>query len=393
MSLSLKQFKRASAVCVALGSILATGQAFAAGTAPNTQVDNIASVNYSVGGVAQTVIRSAPGAGNSTPGTGAGAVTRFVVDRKVDLYVQEVSGAVTGGVVPGSANNVTTFFIRNDGNDTQGVNLSGAAFAAAVFGNATTSGVTLTNIRAFVESTAAVANATTCQNPIDAALTSRSFTLGTDTGTTIPTFAPDTCNYVYIVVDTPTNAQNGNFANVELTAVARNPTSLTQLTESTGADDPAVVDVVFADPSATVAARDGYRFVTAAFTVTKASSVISDGVSTSNFKAIPGAVMEYAITLANGGNATADSVSVSDALPTQTTFVANQYNGLASDVRITVGATNTFCIAEANGLDGNGDGCFRTTAAGVTTLTVRNPAILPVAAAGSVVVRFRVSIN
>jgi hypothetical protein len=50
-------------------------------------------------------------------------------------------------------------------------------------------------------------------------------------------------------------------------------------------------------------------------------------------------------------------------------------------------------VAEAGGVDSNLDGCYRTTAAGVTTLTVRNPAIASVPAAGSVIVRFRVTIN
>jgi uncharacterized repeat protein (TIGR01451 family) len=389
---SFKQIKRASAACVALGSLFVSGQALALGVAPGTAVDNIASVNYSVGGVAQTVIRSAPGAGNSTPGAGGGSNTSFVVDRKIDLYMREVNGGPTINVAPGSVNQVTTFFVRNDGNDTQGVTLASAAYAAAVFGQV--SNFAVTNVRAFVESTAAATGAA-CQSPTAPAQpVGMQFTLGTDTALNIPTLAPDSCTWIYIVSDIPATATNGQYSNVQLTTTARVPTTLAALTDNSATADVAgSIDVVFADPGAAVADRDQYLIATAAFTVTKTSAVINDFVSASNYKAIPGAQMQYTITLVNNGGAAADTISISDALPTATTFQPLSYNGNASDVHIQVGAANTYCIAEAGGTDTNADGCFRTTAAGVTTLTVRNPAIPSIAAAGSVIVRFHVTIN
>ena len=51
--------------------------------------------------------------------------------------------------------------------------------------------------------------------------------------------------------------------------------------------------MVFADPLAAVSDQDQYLIATAAFTVTKASAVINDFVSASNYKAIPGAQMQY----------------------------------------------------------------------------------------------------
>src|SRR5690349_17149854 len=192
---AFKQFKRASAACVALGSLIASGQALAGGTAPGQSIDNIASVNYSVGGVPQTVIRSAPGSGNSTPGAGGGSNTSFVVDQKVDLYMRGGNGAATN-VIPGSTNQVTTFFIRNDGNAAQGVNLSAALYAGSVFLH-TSSTTLLTNVRSFVESTAASTGAA-CQSPTAPAQPGgMSFTLGTDNAQNIPTLAPDSCTWVY----------------------------------------------------------------------------------------------------------------------------------------------------------------------------------------------------
>ena len=380
---SFKQFKRASVACVAIGSIFVSGHALAAGTAPGQNVDNIASVNYSVGGVPQTVIRSAPGAGNSTPGALGGANTRFVVDRKVDLHLVQLGTTAITPVIPGNSNQVTTFFVRNDGNDTQGVQFTAADFAGLVFSEATD--FPMGNIRYFVESTAPTATCTAATQPVGMA-----FTLGTDTATTIAALAPDTCTWVYIVADAPSDAENGEFSNVELTATARVPNTLAQLFADTGADRVLTVDVVFADPLATVAAQHQYLIATAAFTVIKGSAVIDDFVSTSNYKAIPGARMEYTITLNNNGGAVADTVQIADALPTQTSFYVNAYNG-NSDVHIQMGSTHTYCVAELGG-DSNLDGCSRTLLSGVTTLTVRNPAIPSVPAAGSVIVSFRVTI-
>jgi uncharacterized repeat protein (TIGR01451 family) len=387
MFLSFKPIKRASIACVALGSIAISGNALAGGTAPGQAVDNIASVNYSVGGVAQTVIRSSP-TGNSTPGAGGGANTSFVVDHKVDLYVQEVSGSATTGVAPGATNQATMFFIRNDGNDAQGVTFTAANFAAAVFGNSPD--FAMTGWTAYVESTAPQTGAA-CSSATPPG--GMQFDLGTDSALNISSLAVDACTWVYIVADAPVTAQNNEYSNVELTATARVPATLAALTEDTGADRPDQVDVVFADALATVAAQDQYQIATASFTVTKASTVVDDGISTSNPKAIPGATMEYRITLANNGSATADTVSITDALPTLTTYVDDAYNGGGDNVRITVGASDTFCNAEAGGADTNADGCYRTVSAGVTTLRVESPAVPAVPAAGAVEVRFQVTIN
>ena len=55
--------------------------------------------------------------------------------------------------------------------------------------------------------------------------------------------------------------------------------------------------------------------------VTKISSVLSDGVSGSNPKAIPGAIVQYCILVTNAGSGTATVVSASDIIPADLTFV------------------------------------------------------------------------
>ncbi len=380
MKFSLSQFKRVGLACVAVGAIAVSQQALALGTAANTSIDNRATVNYQVSGVAQTPIESSP-TGNSTAGVGNGASTSFLVDNKVDLTVTEVGGAATS-VGAGAVNVVTTFRVTNTGNNTQGYNLSGSNVGGTLFTRA--DAFDMTNLRTFV-STAACSGVSPTPT----------YNAGTDTAVNITTLAADACAYVFIVADTPVTATNGQASNVRLQAVARVATTLAALTQTAGAESPTVVDVVFADNArdATETADDQYWVQTAALAVAKTSTVISDPFNnTTNPKSIPGAVMEYGITLTNTGAVSATVVTITDPVPANTTFANNVYSGNTRNVSITVGATTTFCQAEAGGTDTNTDGCFLT-AGGV--LTVGAPALATVAtgAGNAVTVRFRVTIN
>jgi uncharacterized repeat protein (TIGR01451 family) len=379
MKFSLKPFKRAGLACAALGAIAVSQQALALGTAASTSIDNRATVNYQVSGVAQNPIESSP-TGNSTAGLGNGADTSFVVDNKVDLTVTEVGGAATT-VGAGAANVVTTFRVTNTGNNAQGYNLSAANVGGTLFTRA--DAFDMTNLRTFV-SVAACGGA----NPTPA------FNAGTDTAVNIASLAADACAYVFIVSDTPVTATNGQASNVELTALTRVATTLAALAETAGAESPTVVDVVFADAgrNASEAASDQYHVQTAALSVAKTSTVISDPFNgTTNPKSIPGAVMEYGITLTNTGAADATVVTITDLIPANTIFQNNTYSG-GSNVRVTVGAADSFCTAEAGGTDSNADGCV-VTAGGV--LTVGAPAVTTVVtgAANALTVRFSVMIN
>jgi uncharacterized repeat protein (TIGR01451 family) len=379
MRFSLKPIKRAGLACAALGAIGISQQALALGTAASTSIDNRATVNYQVGGVAQTPIESSP-TGNSTAGVGNGANTSFVVDNKVDLTVTEVGGAATT-VGAGAANVVTTFRVTNTGNNAQGYNLSAANVGGTLFGR--TDAFDMTNLRTFVSVAACSgASPTPAYNP------------ATDTAVNIASLAADACAYVFIVSDTPVSSTNGQASNVELTAATRVATTLAAITETAGAESPTVVDVVFADAGrdASEAATDQYFVQTAALSVAKTSVVISDPFNLGvNPKSIPGAVMEYGITLTNTGAADATVVTITDLIPANTTFTNNTYSG-GTNVRVTVGAADSFCTAEAGGTDTNADGCVLT-AGGV--LTVGAPAVTSVqtGAANAVAVRFRVTIN
>jgi uncharacterized repeat protein (TIGR01451 family) len=359
--------------------------ALAAGTPANTTIANKATINYSVGGTAQTPIESAPGLGNTTPGVGAGVNTTFLVDDKIDLTVTELS---TGNTVvnPGQTNQVTGFRVTNTGNAPHAFALAAVNNAAgSVFGNADSTDVN--NLRVIVDSNA---NGTYEAADLTANINN------------INTLAADANIVVFIVADVPVTTANGQFANVRLTASAAvNNTPASLVTETAGPDT-ASVDFVFADGAAGGnTARDGrgfaddqYAVQSARLTVTKASVVISDPFNLLvNPKAIPGAVVEYRVTVANTGTQDATGVTLLDPMPLNTAFRPNSYSGNTQDVRITINAVDTFCIAEAGGVDSNTDGCVLTAG---NALQVGGSALPTLPSAGptnTADIRFQVTIN
>ena len=112
----------------------------ALGTASGTTINNLATINYNVGGVGQTAIGSSE-AGNTA---GAGTATAFVVDNKIDLTVTTIDVAeiqVSPGSTGGVGVNVMTFRVDNTGNTVQDYSLAVQAVAIAAankfVGNAT----------------------------------------------------------------------------------------------------------------------------------------------------------------------------------------------------------------------------------------------------------------
>ena len=377
MKAIVRPLARAGLTVAAFASFGFAQSAYAVGTAANTTISNTATVNYTVGSVSQTPIESSP-TGNTTPGTGNGAATTFVVDNRIDFTVTELSGGNTV-VNPGQTGAVTAFTVANTGNAPQGFALTAAnESGTVVFTN--TDDTDVTGLTVFVDS-----NGNGVYEP------------GTDTATSIDTLPADGSVVVFVVANVPVTTSNGQFANVSLTAQAAVPgtNGATLATETVGADDPNAVDIVFGDDGEDNSELDSdqYAVQSAALSVQKTSAVASDPFNgTTNPKAIPGATVEYTITLANGGAVSAAGVTIGDTLPANTTFVANGYNAGASNVSITVGAGSpTYCNAEAGGTDTNADGCV----INAGQLVVGAPALGTVATgpANQVAVRFRVTIN
>lgn len=297
--------------------------AFAAGTAAGTDVSNSASVDFTVGGVNQPDVTS--------------NTTTFEVDRRVNLTVAEVGGAATS-VVPGSSGQVSTFTVTNNSNGSIDVRLVAAnqVGGAAPWGG--TDNIQATGPTAYVESGA-----------------TPGYQVGEDTATYIDELAADAVKTVYIVSSIGSGVANGDIAAVSLTGVAAgdittdangNYTATASSlaadmaeTNTGSTDSSTFVDTVFGDLAGSVdalqdgqhSASDQYNVVTATIAVTKSSSVVSDPFNGgTNPKAIPGAVIEYCIDVENTGAAAASSIVLTDAVPTNTTFVSGSIKSAAS---------------------------------------------------------------
>lgn len=78
-----------------------------------------------------------------------------------------------------------------------------------------------------------------------------------------------------------------------------------------------------ADPDGQAIAINDFTFCNPQTTlsVTKLSNVVSDGVSGSNPKSVPGAIVRYCVLLSNSGSATSRNIVATDSIPANLTFV------------------------------------------------------------------------
>lgn len=111
--------------------------------------------------------------------------------------------------------------------------------------------------------------------------------------------------------------------------------------------------------------------------VTKTSSIIADGVNSSNFKAIPGATIRYCITVTNAGTATASNIVIADPVPSDLSFVAGSMRSGAS------------CAAAATVEDDNNSGTDETDPIGMNIVgTTINASATTLAPAASFALQF-----
>jgi uncharacterized repeat protein (TIGR01451 family) len=279
-------------------SVVFVGTSFAT-TTSNTTVSNSVTVDYQVGGFAQT------------PKTANAA---FVVDTKVDLTVTYNSGGNVnvspGQLLPGadpaaSVRYALTFSVTNVSNKALDFILSA--------GNTSGDNIDAGQWKLYS----------------DAAFTSEI----THTGSLAQDNGQKT---VYLVATIPNDAVNGNLATLYLKAQAsENGTDALAATSSTDANGLMTVEVVFADGhglddqdrDGMISARGTYSVVAPLLTVTKTSSVIEypGGLTPAVnevLKAIPNAKVRYTIHVTNTGTAAATTVSIVDSQPANTTYVA-----------------------------------------------------------------------
>ena len=350
-------------------TLLLGQQALALGTDAGTLVSNQATVAYEVGGNLQTPIPSDP-AGNSDPL--AGSPTNFLVDRRVDFVLAVVDVAHVP-VAPGEIDQVASFTLTNNGNAIMDFRLSVLDFGADVFGLSDTTDLANYRVRVGNGGGAPVLG----DHPY------------------VDELAEDATVQISVFADVPLTVLNGERANIELTATAADDATASatpdaldpDLSESPGLDDPTVIESVFADlgNNGFEFIQDGYVVISAQLVITKTSLVFSDPFGSD--KAVPGAVIEYTVTIDNtAGASDATGVVITDVIQFADVDLQNGvYNGAVSNVNFNSGAS--FCDAEDAG-DLNSDGCAYDITTGDLTIAVPD-----VPASTSMTVEYQVMIS
>lgn len=306
---------------------MSSAPALAQGTTAGSTIRNNVTVTFNVDGAAQTAET---------------ASDQFLVDRRVNVNVVFV-GTTPTTVAPGQTNRALVFDVTNLSNST--VDL---ALAAAL---RTGNNANITNFRVFRDTNGDGQLSVTEMNA--GAITYLDEVASSASGVT---------TRVIVLADIGLNAANADTFEVVLTANAHAAGGAgalgAELVESATNTANVVDTVLFDGRGVTDAVRDGafsaggtYRVAGADITVLKRSRVVSDPVNlTNNPKAIPGATVEYCITVANAANAaTATDVNVIDDLPGDVTFLAdsiringdgNCTNGVAGGTYAPTGGPN-----------------------------------------------------
>ena len=289
--------------------IMNASSAYAAGTAVGTDINNQVSVAYQVGGVNQTAATDSD---------------VFKVDRKLIFSVAEQTVGTTT-VYPNSQDAIVAYTVTNSSNDV----VDFAVTAANITGGSAPRGTD--NIDA--------SNLEICVDADGNGTCSGTGAESWGASGVIDNLVADGNRIVFVRGDFASTVTNGQIAGVRLTATAhvgggaglgtQYSTTATAGTPEFVATDITAnttgVETIFAEVVGTnddtvarngvVSTLDDYTVSAAALTVNKISRVVSDGVSLTNPKAIPGAVVEYCIVVSNAaGAATATGVNVSDDL-------------------------------------------------------------------------------
>ena len=291
----------------------------AQGTTAGSTIRNEVSVSYNVGGITQNAEI---------------ASDEFTVDRRVNVTVTSVGSATV--VNPGQNGAGIAFDVTNLSNSTVDLDLD------AALRNGT--GANISNFRIYRD--------TDGNRTLDAAeLAAGPITFLDEVGSS----ATGVTVAVVVLADFGLNAVNADTFDVTLTANAHAAGAAglgAELVESAG-NTSGIDTVLFDGLGDTDAVRDGafsdtgtYSVAGAVVTVLKTSRVVEDPVNgINNPKAIPGATVEYCITVANASGAVpATDVAVTDDLPFDVTYIAN----------------STFVDGDGNCANGTAGGTFST---------------------------------
>jgi len=362
---------------LALGGLIGGGaQAAPLGTAAGTSISNIATVDYTIGGVPQGTLKSCATACTSTTGSN----TSFVVDNKVSVLVV-IPNTTFVSAIPGStaANGkaAATFTVTNQGNKIQDLALN-AAFSYT--GGVTVAGFTTPAVTDSFDPTA-------CTAYIDDGTPGYQ---GTEK-TFIDELASGDSATVTVACAIPAAQVKGDIAVISLKATAKQggaagATVGADLTASTGANDPAVEDIVFADAAgvatgdvasdAAHSAYNAFKVNVALLTTLKQVATLCDPINgNTNPKDIPGSFVRYTITITNAGTAAAGDLpatltTLSDTLASTLSFDTDLISGASAAACVTGGAATSaagsgFGVTVSGGTRANnGTRVYKTSSAG-----------------------------
>jgi uncharacterized repeat protein (TIGR01451 family) len=336
----------------ATAALTFAGAAQAAGTDAGTVVSNSFTLDYSVGGVAQTQIDT------------SGSPTTFTVDRKVDLTVSAVSGAT---VAPGETGAELVYGVVNNGNDNTAYRLSLKDVGTDAF-----------DIGTYTARYYADAGGDGIFTPgVDDSGAGTSYTLGAGVTADV---APDATIWVIISGDVPGTVVNGDDDDVILIANSFYPTVSVDAANTNAAGTEITQDAanamngesesVLADGAGTAgapedSANDGAHSATATYTVSAASLSASKTVAVvatnptncatdaiAGGFAVPGACVEYVISAANAaGGAAATNIDINDVLPDEVQYVGATQSGFSVAGTLTTpgGGCTTGCTVALTG--------------------------------------------
>ncbi|WP_322895601.1 MULTISPECIES: hypothetical protein [unclassified Yoonia] len=318
---------RQSIQSVAFGAALTlslSGAAFAQ-TAPNVLVTNSIDLTYNSGADTPTVTQD------------DAASVAFRVDRKIDVLVTADADNGSVSVVPGQETVVLSFLVENNGNDTQGL-IVDVATDGSVGADDLTYSPTVTDAEGsyyvMISDTTSVDDGVVYN--VDTSLNAGDIAAGDD-------------YYVLVVANVPIDAADAQFADFVVTALATNANSNTPVVQDRN-QGLAGVNTVFAD-AASLSTRTGNQ-INAAFNgsdsdetrilltapviaATKTAVVLHEGlpgttfacatggaVPSSPLAAIPGACIQYTITVTNNSDSgtAATDIVITDELPDEISY-------------------------------------------------------------------------
>lgn len=270
---------------LAVAALAHSGLALAAGTPANTPILNTATVSY----------------------TDANGQSQTEDSNTVSLRVDEILGVTVANNDGGNVSVNTPeddkpmrFTVTNPGNGNEAYFLSVDLTAAG----APADQYDPTGPRIFIDDGDGIFE------PLQDTL----YTPGTPTAS----IAPDGSIVVFVTSDTPAGRANGDLGRVNLTATAVTGSGTpgdTFLTQGDGGVDAVVGNTTATDTDT------GTFIVTQVQTDLVKSQTVLDPFGGSN--AVPNAVVTYTLTLNVTGAGTLTAASISDDIPTNTTYVAN----------------------------------------------------------------------